>query len=257
MVLDTSEPAGAEARKGGPLQASGRARWHEALACTEGKILVAGLLLAVLYLAAAGLTLCWSGALFHKVLGVTGTHLIGGRAAGLSIGYSYGLPKWFVIVINMAIETITVLIAYPLFVLYSRRLIAIGPLNEALERAQRVARSQQRRILRYGIPMLFLFVWFPMYFTGPVVGAIVGYLIGLRPLLNLGVVLAGTYVAVFCWGMALQKLTAALETLGPYPPVIFVAAILLAAVSLLVRRAIAGHNHNHKPPSRPPDSTAA
>jgi len=248
MALGKSEPTEARAPGSGREQPSARARWREALASAEGKILLAGLALAVLYLTAMCLTLCWSADLFHKVLGITTTHLIGGRAAGLSVGYSYGMPRWFVIVVNMVIETITVLVAYPLFVLYSRHLIVIGPLNDALERAQQAAQAQQKRILRYGIPMLFLFVWFPMYFTGPVVGAIIGYLIGLRPLVNLAIVLAGTYVAVFCWGMALQKLTTALEALGPYPPVIFVAAVMLVAVSLLVRRAIADHNHKQGPP---------
>ncbi len=224
---------------------SARARWREALASREGKVLLAGVALAVLYLAGVGLTLFWSGELCRELLGVTGTHLIGGRAAGLTVGYAYGLPRWLVIGVNMVIETIVVLVAYPLFVLSSRRLIAVGPLKDLLHQAQDSAQAQQRHIMRYGIPMLFLFVWFPMYFTGPVVGAIIGYLIGLRVLVNLGVVLAGTYVAIFCWGMALEKLTAALAALGPYPPVIFVAVIMLVAVSLLVRRALAGHNHNH------------
>jgi uncharacterized membrane protein len=231
--------------------ARGRSRWGEALASAEGKILLAGLLLAVTYVAGLVLTLNWSAGLFHKLLGITSTHLIGGRAAGLTIGYSYGLPRWVVIGVNMAIETIVVLIIYPVFVLSYRKLIAIGPLKDLLDQAQHAAESQQRRIARYGVPMLFLFVWFPMYFTGPVVGAIIGYLIGLRPLVNLGVVLTGTYAAVLCWGMALHRLNAALASLGPYPPLIFVELVLLVVVALLVRRVLGEHERHGRPPEPP------
>jgi uncharacterized membrane protein len=221
-----------------------RAGWRAVLACSEGKILLAGLGLGVLYLAGIGLTLRWSSDLFQKLLTMTGSHVVLGRAAGLTAGYSSGLPHWVIVAANMVIETVAVLVFYPLFVLSYRKLIVIGPLKDALDRAQRAAESQQGRILRYGVPMLLLFVWFPMYFTGPLVGCVIGFLIGLRPVVNLPVVLGGTYIAILCWGMLLQRINAALETLGPYPPLILVGVVVLIAVSLLVRRAVAAHNHH-------------
>ena len=61
-------------------------RWRTALASTEGRVLVTGLLLAMLYLAVIGLTLRWSAGSFHRLLAMTGTHLVLGRAAGLTGG---------------------------------------------------------------------------------------------------------------------------------------------------------------------------
>ena len=59
---------------------------------------------------------------------MTGTHIMAGRAAGLSFGYTREMAGWIVIVTNMSIETFLVLIVYPMFVFSYRRLIIIEPL---------------------------------------------------------------------------------------------------------------------------------
>lgn len=55
---------------------------------------------------------------------MTATNIIFGRAAGISVGYTMGLDHIVVVTVNMLIETILVLLFYPLFVLSWRRLLS-------------------------------------------------------------------------------------------------------------------------------------
>ncbi len=176
--------------------------------------------------------------MFRSLLSMTGTHLIGGRAAGLTWGYHHNLPSWLVIGANMAIETFLVLLFYPLFVLSYRSLIVIGPLRDALERAQNAAEAQRGVVTKLGAVGLLLFVWFPFWMTGPLVGSVIGFLIGLPTALNLAIVLLGTYAAILCWGLVLQHAYSYVERLGPYVSFAVVAVVILLAVSLHIRRLV-------------------
>ncbi len=182
-----------------------RAPWKRAASATEGKILLAGIVLACAYLAVVGLTRVWSPGRFHALWKMTVTHVLGGRAAGLSYGYNQDLGFWVVVGANMAIETFLLLFFYPLFVFSYDHLIVIRPLEDTIARARRAAKSNQPRVMKWGVPGLFLFVLFPFWMTGPLVGSIIGFLIGLRPLVNVSVVLAGTGVAIILWGLLLQR----------------------------------------------------
>jgi uncharacterized membrane protein len=223
-----------------------RIPWRKMSSSQEGRIFLAGVCLVGLYLLGVALTPLFSDGRVYPLLTMTGLHIIFGRAAGMSWGYAHDLPSWAVIVANMAIETFLVLLFYPLFVFSYKRFIVVGPLKDFLARARQAAQSHHRTIVRFGIPGLFLFVWFPFWMTGPLVGSLIGFLIGLRPWVNLSVVLAGTYVAIICWGAALQHLYETLEGLGPYVPFAFVGAVLLVAVAIHVRMAFSA-------PSPPPE----
>jgi len=209
----------------------------------EGKILMAGVTLAGLHMGFIALTRLRSADLFQSLLAMTGAHILGGRAAGISVGYAHNVRPWMVILADMVIETFMVLLFYPLFVFSYRRMIVIKPLEEAMARAQRTARAYQAKIMKYSIPGLLLFVWFPFWMTGPLVGSVIGFLIGLRSWVNLLVVLSGTYLAILCWGIALQRVYESVRPVGPYIPIVFVSLILLLAVSIRIRFAFSHHPH--------------
>ena len=213
----------------------------------EGKILLLGIALACLYLIAVGLTKFRSDGLCHKLLLLTGTHLIGGRAASITFGLANEMNRTIVVLASMAVETIMTLLFFPLFVFSYQKLIVIHPLQDAMARAHRAAERHQATIMKYGIPGLLIFVWFPFWMTGPVVGCVIGFLIGLRPWTNMGVVLVGTWTAIFCWGIVLKRFTDLLEKIGPSIPFLLVGAILLIAVSIRVRYAASkSNNHDSK-----------
>jgi L-asparagine transporter-like permease len=97
---------------------------------------------------------------------------------------------------------------------------------------------QDGRVRPFGIIGLFVFVFLPFWMTGPVVGSIIGFLIGLRPWVNLVVVLGSTYIAIGIWALLLNELSAWAATVNQYAPWGLVVAIVLlaAAMNLLHRR---------------------
>ena len=228
--------------------------WRRVASSAEGKVLLAGVLLLGLYITALLMVRARSPKQFGDLWAMTTTHVLGGRAAGLTLGYQFRLAPRLVILCNMVIETFMVLLFYPLFVFSYRRLIVIQPLEDTMARARQAAETHQRSIMKLGVPGLLVFVWFPFWMTGPVIGSIIGFLIGLNLWVNLTVVLAGTYLAILCWGIVLHRLHASLTALGYYVPVAFVGLILLIAVSIHIRYAFA------KPQPRapePPDEPGA
>lgn len=213
--------------------------WRRVISSPEAKVLMVGVLIVALYVTALVLVRFRSAGLFNNLLTMTTTHTFFGRAAGMSWGYANQLGRWTVTIVCMIIETYMVLLFYPLFVFSYSKLIVIKPLEDTMARARRAAQNHRSTIMKFGIPGLLLFVWFPFWMTGPLVGCVIGFLIGLRPVVNVLVVLAGTYLAIFCWGLLLGRLHDKLEQLGPYVPFVFVAFVLLVAVSIHVRYAFA------------------
>ncbi len=202
----------------------------------EGKILIAGIALACLHMGVVALTGLHSAELCRNLLSMSFTHMLGGRAAGMALGYNQEFSTWTVILVSMSVETFMVLLFYPLFVFSYHKLIVIKPLEETMARARRAAAMHQGKIMKFGIPGLLLFVWFPFLMTGPLVGAVIGFLIGLRPRVNLAVVLGGTYLAILCWSMLLKRIDELLKPV-PYIPLVFVGIILLLAISVHIRYA--------------------
>jgi uncharacterized membrane protein len=211
---------------------------RQMISSPEGWIFVAGGALIFLYLCAVGITWLRAPATGHDLLLMTSSHVLGGRAAGMSYGYTQGYSPSIVILVNAVIETFMVLLVYPLFVFSYKKLFIIKPLENTLQRTERAARRMQPKVMRWGIPGLLVFVWFPFWMTGPVVGCIIGFLIGLRPWVNMAVVIAGTYLAILSWGLVLKQVHEVLRQIGPYVPFVFVGIILLLAIALHVRHAL-------------------
>jgi uncharacterized membrane protein len=229
-----TEPEAAEDQDRRPI-------WRRVLAAPEGKVLAAGMVVLVWYVTTIAFTWLYSPEFCRKLAHMTVMHIVAGRAGGMTAGMQAGLPNGVIVVANMAIETFLVLLFYPLFVFSYQRLFVIEPLEDTIRRAREVAQMHQRTIMKFGIPGLLLFVWFPFWMTGPLVGCVIGFLIGLRPIVNLLVVLMGTYLAIFCWSVLLQRFYDALEPLGPYVPFAIVATILLVAVAIHIRYAFFHH----------------
>ena len=87
-------------------------------------------------------------------------------------------------------------------------------------------------VRHFGIAGLFVFVFAPFWMTGPVVGAIIGFLIGLRPWVNLAVVLLSTYIAIGVWALLLNELNIWAATVNQFAPYALVLAIVLIAAAM-------------------------
>ena len=130
-----------------------------------------------------------------------------------------------------------VLFLYPLFILSWNRLLDIGELEKWASSARRNAEKYQPLIKKYGLLGLFVFVWFPFWMTGPIIGSIIGYLLGFRHRVTLAIVLAGTLIAISCWGLVLRYVQEWAFSIDPKAPWIIVALIaVLILAAYLVRK---------------------
>lgn len=207
------------------------------LESAEGRMLIAGLALVVLLL--FGLGIGWT--LFPENIlqyaAMTGLNLLIGPGAGMSFGYASGMSHLQVVPLNMLVETLHVLVFYPLFVLGWRHLLDLPALKSFVARMHEAAEMRGGMVRKFGMAGLVVFVFVPFWMTGPVVGSIIGFLIGLRPWVNLAIVLTTTYVAISLWALLLNELSAWAATFDRLAPwALLVAIVLIVAAGHLLHR---------------------
>ena len=211
-------------------------------ASAEGRMLITGLVLSGLLL--LGLGIGWT--LFPDSIlqyaAMTGLNLLIGPGAGMSFGYASGMRHLQVVPLNMLVETLHVLVVYPLFVLIWRHLLDLPALKSFVARMHEAAASRGGMVRKFGIAGLIVFVFVPFWMTGPVVGSIIGFLIGLRPWMNLAIVLLSTYFAISLWALLLNELSAWAATFDRMAPwALLLAIVLIAAAGHLLHRRRSSH----------------
>jgi uncharacterized membrane protein len=216
--------------------------WRAVLASPEGRWLALGAALAATALVALGAAANWWPQQTLTLAAMSGLNLIIGRAAGMAYGYASGFGHGPVIACNVVVETVQVLVIYPLFVLSCQQWLLPHWLATPLARLRERAESSHAAVRRFGIAGLFVFVFMPFWMTGPVVGSFIGYLLGLRTRTTLAVVLAGTYTAIGVYALFLDEVDALASAYGRYAT--FLALVALAVLAMLVQ--------HWRGPTRPP-----
>jgi len=174
---------------------------RERLNMIEVKILLLGLVLTVLT-GIYFLYLLITDPGLYKVLSSTAIiHMMGGRALGIVTCLSADISLFYTILYNFFLEVVIVLIAYGIVVLVMRNIIQPKLFNSAVRQAELTAQSQKTKIKKYGSIGLFLFVMFPFFMTGPVIGAIVGYLLNYRAINNFLIVFSGTLASIIIYAL--------------------------------------------------------
>ena len=210
--------------------------WKSALRTPEGAVLLAGLSLSLGLAAALVLTALWSAKAAQLLAGLVATNLVFGRVAAMSLGYATGLDVFTVVLANALIETILVLLFYPLFLFSWRQLLDVRRFGSYLRAVRASAERHKETISRYGLLGLFLFVWSPLWMTGPVVGCAIGILLGMAMRVTLSVVLAGTYVAILGWALIILHLHEQVARASSLAPLmVLVAVVIMTAAAYWLR----------------------
>ena len=211
---------------------------HTSLSNTsEGKIFFAGLIGVDLYLTALLLSWVFLPEFYQPFAGMTFGNILFGRAAGITIGYAAGLETWPVVGVNFVVELLTVLVIYPLFIFSWNQMLHFKRLKKWMDRQHVFVEKYHDKIHKYGLYGLFAFVWFPFWMTGPAVGAMIGYVMGLRHIVTLSVVLSGTLLAIFGWAWFLNALQKWAESIDPRAPWLIVGLIIgLVLIGFLLRK---------------------
>jgi uncharacterized membrane protein len=214
----------------------------------EGRILCAGVIASFLYVLWLAVHMLINSEDAQVLIGMTATQVLFGRAAAMAFGYTMELPHSVVIPVCIVLETILVLILFPLFVFSWKHLLVIKWLRRMFDRIQAAAERHQEKIRKYGIIGLFVFVWIPFWMTGPVVGCVIGFLLGIPLWINMTVVLAGTCVAVLGWAVVLKQMHAHIASYNSYAALVmllFVVVIVVVA-HFLYRTAHKINRNDHK-----------
>ena len=174
---------------------------RERLNMIEVKILFLGLVLTALT-GIYFLYLLFTDPGLYKVLSSTAIiHIMGGRALGILTCLSADISLFYTILYNFFLEVVIVLIAYGIVVLVMRNIIQPKLFDSAVRKAELTAQSQKTKIKKYGSIGLFLFVMFPFFMTGPVIGAIIGYLLNYRAINNFLIVFSGTLTSIMIYAL--------------------------------------------------------
>jgi uncharacterized membrane protein len=221
-----------------------RQAWHELVRTTEGRILLLGIAVALIGLIVMGLVAFWSPQTSHMIGTMTVFNIIFGRAVSMSIGYAGGYGHALVVPVNMWVETVLVLLFYPVFVFSMNQLVVFPRLKHFLERTHAAAERHYDKVHRYGIIGLFVFVWFPFWMTGPVVGSAIGYLLGFPARLTMSVVLGGTYIAMGGWAYVMFGIHSQAAVFGPWASALIIGLIILF---ILVGHRLNRRGNNQQP----------
>jgi uncharacterized membrane protein len=215
------------------------------LTSPEGRILLVGVALAFIYTLWLVIKMCYSPEESQILFGMTATDILFGRATAMIFGYNHELGHVTIILICIIVETILVLLFYPLFVFSWQHLLVIKWLKNTFDRIHIAAEAHKDKVQRYGIIGLFVFVWLPFWMTGPVVGCVIGFLLGLKARINIPVVLAGTSVAIFGWAFFMRRLLDQVASYSSYAGVvIFVLLIVIIVIGRFLHRTL--HENKNK-----------
>jgi len=209
----------------------------ELLRNSEGAILLLGMTLVVSYVALLVVVWLFFPHYYSALAGIMVSNAVLGRLVGLGVGFASDLGFFPNVFFNVYIESTMVLLFYPLFIMSWNRLLNFETLRRWAERLHGSAERYHGKINRYGVIGLFLFVLFPFWMTGPIVGAIIGYLMGLRHRVTLTVVITGTFIATAAWAWLLKHVQEWASKIDDRAPWLIVVAIVIFAVfGLLIRK---------------------
>ena len=204
----------------------------EFLSSQEGKIFIVGILLLFGWFMSIVGVYMFSVDDANKLVVMSVTNFFFGRAAGISYGYTVEFSDGIIIFMNMMIEFIMVMIIYPLFVLSWNKSLHIGFLRHFFISVKRQRIKYRTFFEKYGKYGLFIFVWFPFWMTGPIVGAIIGFLIGIKHYYTMLIVLSGTSLAIIIWTYFLKEIIVVLNQVSENAPYIVLGLIVIIALVL-------------------------
>lgn len=142
----------------------------------------------------------------NKVTGIVFTNLFIGRVPALSFGFAAELSHFTVITLNIITEMILVTSLYALFVFSYKGILKVKALEDFFKKVEEKKEIHKEKFDKYGRLGLFIFVFIPFWMTGPIVGSIIGFLIGMKHYIVISIVFFATIVSMTLWGLFLQEI---------------------------------------------------
>jgi len=140
--------------------------------------------------------------------------ILSGRAGSAHLGMELGFNRYYLLFQICMHDFILMLYLFPLFVRGFQQLSQIRLVGPSLQRLHDYAQRHQDDIGPYGVLGLLIFVFFPFWNCGPLVGVSLAYVVEMRLWMAFTSVILGNIVAVASWIWAYEKLQQYNKTLA-------------------------------------------
>lgn len=192
----------------------------------EGIIFLIGLLLFFIVILFFSFSQLIEIELLKKILPMVVLDILAGRGASICFGLGAGMSHILVAVVSVLFNIIWLFIFYPLFVHFYAKMIEIKIIGRAIRSTRNMAEKNRGKVERFGALGLSVIVWVPFTMTGSLVGAILGYLIGMRTRVILLVVFISMTVSSFSWAFGFEYMFGLAEKVGTFVPAVLITIIL-------------------------------
>lgn len=169
-------------------------------------LVLLGHITLIITLASWLLMFVFIGKPYHQTWWIILTALFLGRGPAVGAGLSIHFNAWYLFFITIMADVFLVFYIYPLFVRNYRHLTRVPYIGSYLDNLHTAAVQYKKHVAPYGIAGLLIFVVFPFWSTGPLVGSILGFLIGLSSTATLITVNVGNVAASAVWVLAYDTL---------------------------------------------------
>jgi len=197
----------------------------------EGPIFVLGCCMLLLWVAVAAALFQLKHPRWLDVLTVGLAHMVAGKPVSIAQGLQAGMPSPLIAFLAIYADTTALFIIYPVLVFCYRNFFENRFFQAHMKPVFDKAQANINKLRRFKIVGIFVFVWFPFWMTGVIVGAVLGFLVGLRTWITLATVIAGTTTAVVCWVYAYDQLFGWLGFVNERIPDSLILVLLLALVA--------------------------
>ncbi len=161
-----------------------------------------------------------------KVCGVVATTAIGGQAGAILAGLELGFSPWELGAVLTAFNVMHLCLFFPLITSLYHNSMHLKVIGRWVAATRKAAERQKEKVTRLGSFGLPVFVWLPFPWTGTLVGAVIGYLLGMRTGRIFLVAVPAMLLSVVTWISAVNYLRV-LSAIGRQITLVALAALLV------------------------------
>ena len=174
--------------------------------------------------------------LFGKMVALISAILVGGRLASIPAGLAIGFRPVELICFLSSFNLMWLLLSYSLVIKLSDRVTNGSLVRRMIQGTHEIADKQKSKVGQFGTLGLAIFVWLPFPWTGSVVGAVIGLLMGLSTGRIMLVVIPSMLVAISTWTLGFKYLFDEVAQLQKWFSAALAASIILLALLLRFHR---------------------
>ncbi|MFO7958598.1 MAG: small multi-drug export protein [Candidatus Brocadiia bacterium] len=141
-----------------------------------------------------------------KVCGVIATTGVGGQAGAIIAGLELGFSPWQLGGLLAAFNVMHVCLFFPMITTLYHTCMEMPVIGRWVAATHRAAERQMDEVTRLGSFGLPIFVWLPFPWTGTLVGAVIGYMLGMRTGRVMLMAIPAMLVSVVTWVSAVNYL---------------------------------------------------